>query len=148
MRPDVRRSSASPTRRSEEPESHPRKGGHWIGNPELKAPREKRKRPGETGVPGLQNKNLKDGEPAEKGRRTHCPQRQGNTICKGRDVARSNARTAMPVSETTTLLPGEERRGTRGTLQRDQRLETERQTSRRAASKPTKRGKPHKASRR
>ena len=41
----------SPTQRTEEPESHPRKGGHWIGNPELKAPREKRKRPGETGRP-------------------------------------------------------------------------------------------------
>ena len=24
---------ASPTQRTEEPESHPRKGGHWIGNP-------------------------------------------------------------------------------------------------------------------
>ena len=42
----------SPTQRTEEPESHPRKGGHWKGNPELKAPREKRKRPGETGRPG------------------------------------------------------------------------------------------------
>ena len=36
-------------------------------------------------------------------------------MCKGRDVARSNARTAMPASETTTLLPGEKRRRTRGT---------------------------------
>ena len=45
---------------------------------------------------------------------------------KGRDVARSNARTAMPASETTTLLLGEERRRTRGTLHRDQLLETER----------------------
>ena len=44
-------------------------------------------------------------------------------MCKGRDVARSNARTAMPASETSTLLPGEERRRTRGTLQRDQLLE-------------------------
>ena len=80
-RPDVRRSSASPTRRSEEPVSHPRKGGHWIGNPELKAPREKRKRPGETGVPGLQNKNLKDGEPAEKGRDGHIAPSVRETPC-------------------------------------------------------------------
>ena len=33
----------APHKRTEEPESHPRKGGHWIGNPELKAPREKRR---------------------------------------------------------------------------------------------------------
>ena len=33
---------------------------------------------------------------------------------KGRDVATSHARTAMPASENTTLLPGEERRRTRG----------------------------------
>ena len=37
------------------------------------------------------------------------PQRQGYTMFRGRDVARSNARTATPASETTTLPPGEER---------------------------------------
>ena len=42
---------------------------------------------------------------------------------KGRDVARSNTRTAMPASETTTLLPGEKRRRSRGTLHKDQLLE-------------------------
>ena len=57
------------------------RGGHWIGNPELKAPREKRKRPGETGVPGLQNKNLKDGEPAEKGRDGHIAPSVRETPC-------------------------------------------------------------------
>ena len=56
-------------------------GGHWIGNPERKAPREKRKRPGETGVPGLQNKNLKDGEPAEKGRDGHIAPSVRETPC-------------------------------------------------------------------
>ena len=44
---------------------------------------------------------------------------------KGRDVARSNTRTAKPASETTTLLPGEKRRRSRGTLHRDKLLEIE-----------------------
>ena len=57
---------ANSTERTEEPEGHPRKGGHWNGSPELKAPREKRRDQEKRGNPGLQNKNLKDGEPAEK----------------------------------------------------------------------------------
>ena len=45
--PDVRRSSLSPPPCSEEPERHPQKGDNWTGTPEPKAPREKRKSPGE-----------------------------------------------------------------------------------------------------
>ena len=147
-RPDVRRRPASPTWRSEEPESHPRKGGNWIGNPEPKAPREKRKRPGERESRDFRTRTSRIANQPRKVETDTLPQRQGYTMVRGRDVARSNARTAMPASETTTLPPGEERRRTWGTLQRDQPLETERQTPRRAASKPTKRGKPRKASRR
>ena len=118
---------ASPTQRTEEPESHPRKGGHWIGNPELKAPREKRKRPRETGRPGTSEQEPQGWRTSlERQRRTPCPQRQRNTMGKGRDVARSNTRTAKPASDTTTLLPGEKRRRSRGTLHRDKPLERER----------------------
>ena len=42
---------------------------------------------------------------------------------KGRDAARSDTRTAKPASETTTLLPGEKRRRSRGTLHRNKPLE-------------------------
>ena len=42
---------------------------------------------------------------------------------KGRDAARSDTRTAKPASETTTLLPGEKRRRSRGTLHRNKLLE-------------------------
>ena len=42
---------------------------------------------------------------------------------KGRDAARSDTRTAKPASETTTLLPGEKRRRSRGTLRRNKPLE-------------------------
>ena len=42
---------------------------------------------------------------------------------KGRDAARSDTRTAKPASETTTLLPGEKRCRSRGTLHRNKLLE-------------------------
>ena len=57
---------ANSTERTEEPEGPPRKGGHWTGaqNSRHHARSEETMRNGEN--PGLQNENLKDGEPAEK----------------------------------------------------------------------------------
>ena len=93
---------------SEELERHPRKGDNWTGPPQPKAAREKRKNPGERENLALQNKHLKDREPSGKGRDgQNRPGARGKTMVRVRDVARSNARTAMPEPESTTTPSGE-----------------------------------------
>ena len=93
---------------SEEPERHPWKGDNWTGPPQPKSVREKRKSPGERENLALQNKHLKDREPSGKGRDgQNRPGVRGKTMVRVRDVARSNARTAMPEPEITTTPSGE-----------------------------------------
>ena len=98
------------TKRTEEPESHPRKGGHWIGNPELKAPREKRKRPGETGRPGTS-------EQEPQGWRTSLEGRDGHRAPSVREtpwVREGTPPEATPVPPSQPQKPRPFSRGKRG----------------------------------
>ena len=76
--PDVRRSSPStPPPYSEEPERHPRKGDNWTGTPEPKAPREKRKSPGERDPWHFRTSTPKIANHPEKGETDKSTRRQG-----------------------------------------------------------------------
>ena len=107
-RKHARRMSGGAPPGSEEPERHPQKGDNRTGPPQPKVAHEKRKSPGERENLALQNKHLKDREPSEKGRDgQNRPGARGKTMVRVRNVARSNARTAMPEPEITTTPLGE-----------------------------------------